>query len=206
MIRILVGKNEEVLNEESFKNIIHGFKNIYVDIGTGSGTYVYKKAIKNPDIFFIGMDPVKENMIEISSKAQKKYKKIHNILFIISAIENIPSFIADEVTVYFPWGILLEAIVKPIESMMQKIIYIAKDNASFDFITTYSEDFDGNQIKNRELPEINLEYFGKEEYSEKLKKMGLIMQHIYELSNNELKNFNSQWAKKLAFGKSRLFF
>jgi len=209
MIKIINGKNTKSLSEESFSDLVVKFENVCVDIGTGNGTYVYKQAIKNTNVLFIGIDPVKENMIKVSSKIVKRYKNsLCNILLMISSVENIPSAlngIADRITIYFPWGILLEGIVKPIEYLMKKIVCVAKDKASFDFITTYSENCDGNEIIKRRLPEIDSSYFD-EKYTKKLNEIGLILKSVNVLSNNELKNFDSQWAKKLAFGKSRQFF
>ena len=59
-IKMLVGKEERLLGIQTLKNLISNFQSIHVDIGTGDGKYIYRQALKNPNVYFIGIDNVKK--------------------------------------------------------------------------------------------------------------------------------------------------
>lgn len=206
---MLVGKDECLLDIQTLKNLTSNFQSIHVDIGTGDGKYIYKQALKFPNVYFIGIDNVKKNLEKTSTKVLKKYKNnTGNILFIISSLEAIPydiNNIADRITIYLPWGILLEAIVRPLEEILKHVAIIAKNQSIFEFIITYSPIYEGNEMERRGLPNIGPNYFCAE-YQKKLKSIGLVLTKISILSNDQLKQIESSWAKRLAFGRARQFF
>lgn len=206
----LFGKNEKILSAEELCNIISGYEKVCVDIGTGDGKNIYRKAKQYPNIFFIGIDPVKSGMTEIACKIIKKPEKggLNNALLVISTAENMPKElykIADIITILFPWGILLEGIIKPLDEFLDSIKKVAKHGTEFEFITTYSKSCEDNVIKNRNLPELSLDYFNGT-YKDILAEHGFMVSKI-ELHNNEyVKKFDSKWAKQLAFGRNRDFY
>lgn len=208
-IKMLVGKEERLLGIQTLKNLISNFQSIHVDIGTGDGKYIYRQALKNPNVYFIGIDNVKKNLEKFSAKILRKYRNnTSNVLFIISSLEAIPydiNNIADRITIYLPWGILLEAIVRPLEEILKYVVIIAKNRSFFEFIITYSHIYEENEMRKRGLPNIELNYFC-EGYQKKLRSIGLVLTKISILSNDQLKQIESSWAKKLAFGRPRQFF
>ena len=60
-------------------------------------------------------------------------------------------------------------------------------------------------MERRGLPNIGPNYFCAE-YQKKLKSIGLVLTKISILSNDQLKQIESSWAKRLAFGRARQFF
>ncbi len=60
-MRVLKGKT--IVEAFDFDKIIEESEMVVVDIGTGNGRFVYKNAKKNPTSFYIGIDPVSENMV-----------------------------------------------------------------------------------------------------------------------------------------------
>ena len=194
----------ELLSTTSF------YSSVSIDIGTGDGKRLYRVAQKNPDIFFIGIDPMKDNMAEISKKANRKPNKggINNLLLVIGSVEHLPEELnqmADDITVYFPWGSLLECIVKPIEESMSNIAKIAKDAATFTFVTTYSSSYEGNEIDKRQLPEISKSYF-EGVYAKLMAKLGLVVEEVTEMTSDDAKAIGTQWAKRLSSGRSRSYY
>ena len=171
-------------------------KKIIIDIGTGDGKLVLKNAIKNKQNFYIGIDPVKENFV-------KKKNMPENAMLLVGSLENLPKIEAeqkaDEISVILPWGSLLEAIVLANTDLLKNIKSIAKSGASFEFVFS-SENFD-----NLSLPKISKDYFGFD-YKAKLRSAGLIVKTVEVLSNDEIKNYGSSWANKLAYGRKREFF
>lgn len=206
----LFGKNNIVLTQEEFISKASDFNFVHIDIGTGDGRQVYRFAKDNPNTLYVGIDPVKSNMLEISNKIIKKPAKggLNNLILVIGAIENIPKELeaaADSLTVLFPWGSLLEGLVKPIPAILQNIVYLAKNSAMFEFILTYSESFESGEIQRRNLPDINLDYFDTT-YRAELKHIGLNVENIEVLDNKYIRLFESQWSKRLAYGRKRDFF
>lgn len=207
---VLQGKKENILSADELCAIASRFSKVTVDLGTGDGRNVYRKAKTSPDTLFIGLDPVKDNMAEIASKLIRKPEKggLSNVLLVLATAEAMPEelkSIADCVTVLFPWGSLLEGIIKPNVKMLEAICGIAKSGAQFEFITTYSDSCEATTIDRRELPELSLEYFNGE-YRGTLSKSGFEIVQIELLGNDYVKGFDSKWAKRLAFGRKRDFY
>ena len=209
-MNILDGKNLINIDSLQLENIVAGFDKICVDIGTGDGRNIYRKAKAEPGTFFIGIDPVKDNMEEIAVKLNKKPEKggLKNVVLAVAAAENMPPElhrIADTVTVLFPWGILLEGVVKPIDEFIDAVAETAKSGGKFEFITTYSPTYEENTIETRAMPELSIDYFNGE-YTDILKKHGLIVESVEMLDNEFVKGFDSKWARRLAFGRKRDFY
>lgn len=207
---VLTGKEEYTMSFEEFHSLTTGFGKICLDIGTGDGKNVYRKARANPDTLYIGIDPAKDNMLEIASKASKKPEKggAPNMLLVLACAEALPPELdgcADEVTVLFPWGILLEGIIKPKAEFLSSIRKAAKNGAAFEFVTTYCGACEENTINIRGLPELSMEYF-QGEYNDTLRESGYIIETVELHGNDYVKNFDSKWAKRLAFGRKRDFF
>lgn len=207
---ILSGKNAKEISKAELDALTYPYKRISIDIGTGDGRNIYRKAKADPETFYIGVDPVKDNMEEIAVKMAKKPEKggTKNALLCVATAENLPCELystADEVTVLFPWGVLLEGVIKPVEAFIEGIKKAAKCGAGFEFITTYGNAFEENMIETRSMPTLSKEYFDGE-YRNALKSLGLEIESIELLDNDFVKGFDSKWARKLAFGRRRDFY
>ena len=210
-LTVLIGSKTAEMTLDEFTAAVKGYEKVHIDIGTGDGRNIYKAACKNKDVFYIGVDPVKENMYDISKKAGKKPEKggAPNMLLVIASAEALPKELngaADSVSVYFPWGSLLECVIKPVGETLLKIAKIAKRGAEFTFVTTYSDSYEEGEITRRELPAISKEYFSGESYKSELSACGFAVEGVEEYDNEYVKQFNSQWAKRLAFGRKRAFY
>lgn len=207
---ILKGKTESELTEQAFSEMKARFACVTVDLGTGDGRNVYRKAKANPDTLFIGVDPAKDNMTEIAVKLCKKPAKggLDNVLLVPATAEALPDMLsgaAQNVTVLFPWGTLLEGIVKPVGAILDAVTKAAEDGAGFEFITTYSDRCEENTIESRGLPTLSTDYFNGP-YRDELLAHGLVVENVELLDNEYVKNFDSLWAKRLAFGRKRDFY
>lgn len=208
---VLSGGQTVELSQDDFRMIVNNYDKVHIDIGTGDARNIYKLAKSDPKTLYIGIDPVKENMYEIAKKISKKPSKggLTNVLLVIAAVEDLPfelNNIADSVSILFPWGSLLECVVKPNEKEMTNISNLVKDNAYFEFITTYSNSYEEGEIIRRDLPSISIEYFQSEQYVSTLYNLSFKITSVEEYDNEFVKQFHSQWAKKLAFGRKRSFF
>lgn len=106
----------------------------------------------------------------------------------------------------FPWGTLLEYVIKPNRDILSNVADLAKKEAHFEFVTTYSDSYEEAEIKKRGLPLLSKAYFLSEQYKAELSNSGFRIDDVKELDNEYVKQFNSLWAKRLAFGRKRSFF
>ncbi len=179
-----------------------------IDIGTGDGSYVLKKAREKPNTFFIGIDSNADNLRESSQKAAKRPDKggLSNVLFVHANAESLPKELfglAHEVTVNLPWGSLLTAVAKPDVSVLQEIAKICRPKASLSVIFGYELCNEQKMIEQCGLPELNPLYLNTI-LTEAYLRAGFTIQWCY-LTQDELKKHPTTWAKKLGFGKKRQF-
>lgn len=207
---ILNGKKQINISKDEFAQRAAMYEKTVLDLGTGDGRNVYKKALAQPQTLYIGLDAAADNMLEIASKITRKPEKggAPNVLLAVAGVESLPTELygcADEITVFFPWGTLLEGVVKPLPEFIKSIALAAKKNSRFEFVTTYSDSYEDTTISQRGLPELSTEYFSGE-YKKALQGFGLELENIEKLDNEFAKGFDSRWAKRLAFGRKREFY
>ena len=66
-MKIIKGKKILEITDLEFENIIKNFQKVYLDIGTGDGKFVYKNALEEKYILWVGLDP-SQKQLEIFSK------------------------------------------------------------------------------------------------------------------------------------------
>lgn len=206
-MKVLLGNKVKDICKKNLEELIKGYKSIILDIGTGDGGFVYKNAKENPTSFYIGIDSNEKNMIEYSTRLTKKVTKggLNNALYVLGNVENLPIELVntcDKIFVNLPWGSLRDGLIKGEENILNNLKLIAKNNATAEICTTYSEVYEEKEIINRNLPELSLDYFSKV-LKPKYKLCGLNIKNIKVYSNDQLKQLNTKWAKKLAYGRKR---
>ncbi len=115
-----------------------------VDIGTGDGRFVLDYAKQHPDTLCIGIDASLDGLADASRRAARKPARggVSNALFILCAAEQLPKELrgfADIVTINYPWGSLLKAVIEPRVDIMKKIARLAKPNASLRILLNESQ-------------------------------------------------------------------
>jgi 16S rRNA (adenine(1408)-N(1))-methyltransferase len=91
---------------------------VVVDIGTGSGTALLRRAAREPQTLFFALDADASAMAEASRRSARRSRRggLTNVVFVVAAAETLPgdlSGMADEVTIALPWGSLLRAALDP---------------------------------------------------------------------------------------------
>lgn len=201
MLKLLV--NKKLIEINNFDEKISAYDQVLVDLGTGNGKFIYDMAAKDEKNLYIGIEPTAENLFEYSKKTSKN--KIRNLVFLISSIENLGSELdgkADMVYVNFPWGTLLEAVVKDMPELLRKISNLGKEGSVFSFTFAYSNIHEPSEIEKRALPLLSEDYLHNQ-LRDIYKKAGLEIESCTNLSTLDIKNFGSFWAKKLFLGKNR---
>lgn len=175
-----------------------------LDIGTGDGRFIYKEASLHPNNLYIGIEPsvnFKEYQREINRK------KITNATLIKESIESFEAKkeFFDEVYINLPWGVLLKYVVTVDEKIFKKLANMLKTGGKLEITFGYDPKLESSESKRLNLKELNTEEKGflKEKYS---KIPSLSLDQFKTISNQELKENQTSWSKKLAFGAKRNFF
>lgn len=102
-----------------------------------------EEARRTPDALCIGIDACRDGLMEASARAAKKPEKggVSNALFVACAVERLPEAlcdIADVVTLNYPWGSLLQALVNPDVNVLTKIARLAKPSSELRILLNWS--------------------------------------------------------------------
>ncbi len=209
-MKIFESNKMKEIGSVEFDNRIKRFKSLVIDIGTGEGEFVYRKARQNREAMFIGVDSAAAAMLPYSIKSAKKTDKggLSNVMYVVANAEALPDTLygkADKIFINLPWGSLRDGIIKGEPGVLKSINKIAKANASLEICISYCDFYEKQVIKERGLPTLSISYI-----SDKLKYVynnyGISINKVSVLSNEDLKKMNTKWAKKLGYGKQREVF
>ena len=140
----------------------HTGEGVIIDIGTGDGRFVYQSARRNPNKFYIGIDPNTRPLEKISEKIHRKPAKggAANVLFVQSAIEDLPAEldgIADEVHVHFPWGSLLRAVAAGDVDVLRNLRRMCTAEALLEVVIGIDPERDRSELERLGLEPLSLE-------------------------------------------------
>lgn len=133
-MRIVEGKKQREMAPQAFVALAEGYARVALDLGTGDGGFVLRRARAEPRTLCIGLDAVAEAMAESARRARAKPAKggAANALFVVARAEALPPELigrCDEITVNYPWGSLLKAVAEPIPEVLVGIAACAKPGA-----------------------------------------------------------------------------
>ncbi|HKU75679.1 MAG TPA: class I SAM-dependent methyltransferase [Pyrinomonadaceae bacterium] len=158
----MVVPSDNSINEPSTNSLDHTGEGVIIDIGTGDGRYVYQSARRNPNKFYIGIDPNTRPLEKISEKIHRKPAKggAPNVLFIQSAIEDLPeelNGVANEVHVHFPWGSLLRAVATGDRALLQNVRRICAEDALLEVVIGIDPVRDKSELERLGVQPLTLE-------------------------------------------------
>ena len=120
------GKTPLQLTTDEFSRRVAGYKNIWLDLGTGDGRFVHQMSMQNRQDFFIGLDACRENLRENSRDCPA------NALYLIASAQSLPAELdglAAQITINFPWGSLLRGLLDGDMALLGGIARVARPNA-----------------------------------------------------------------------------
>lgn len=182
-----------------------------MDIGTGDGRFVYQMAQKNPDKFYIGIDPAQEPLRKISEKIFRNHKHggLKNAMFIRASVEDLPDElkdVADEVHVHFPWGSLLGAMLTGEAMALGQLRKICKQGSLLELVTSIDPGRDSTQMEKQkiEVPTVEIvESNLKQDYLQN----GFEIKEYGTFDSGNWPNICTSWAAKLkSSGKRQIFY
>ena len=202
----MIGNKKTDLSREELIGLAKCYDKTIIDLGTGDGRFVYKSAEKNPDKYYIGVDPSEKQLLVYSKRALRK--KLTNVIFCLGSIEIPPKELmglADVAFILLPWGTLLKNIVLPSREISKKISELIKRNGKLEIIFGYHQEFEPAEVERLDLPPLSKEYVNNTIIPE-FEKHGFELSSLQELTKGDLKQLETTWSKKLSFGKMRQIF
>lgn len=206
-MKAIIKKESKELSPSEWVAIKNNYQRVYVDLGTGEGEYAFRQSQKMEEILFVGIDACQEMMNDYALKAEKRAKKQHlkNLLYVVANAESLPEELtkcADKITINLPWGSLRDGIVKGCPVLLSNLKRISKSDTIIEIFITYSKEIEATEIESRDLPLLTDIYI-KETLGPLYRNSGIEIKKVKTLSNKELIQLDTKWAKKLGYGKPR---
>jgi 16S rRNA (adenine(1408)-N(1))-methyltransferase len=174
-------------------------------LGTGDGRFVLDQARRYPRKLCVGIDASAAAMVEGSRIASKKPARggVANALFVWANVEALPQELyglADEITINYPWGSLLRALVEPDLSVLRSIRNLAHPDTLFTILINLSVFEDLEYCQKLRLPPLDLAR-AKTDLVYPYRDAGIHVKKIQILDKDV--PHKTTWGQKLIRGSSR---
>jgi 16S rRNA (adenine(1408)-N(1))-methyltransferase len=199
---IVRGKQVSELDAAAFAAMIAPYSGVTIDLGAGDGRWAYRYASAHAGRFVVGIDPVAENMRELSAKAARKPERggLPNIAYVVASIEHLPDElrgIADEIFVTLPWGSLMRGIIVGDDAVLGGIASLAADGAALRIVLNTRIFDDPVPIDVRDLPDVTPDYV-LATLAPALARHGIAISDSRYMEADEVAAIETTWAKKLS--------
>lgn len=182
------GKQREQLDRQSLATSVATHACCQVDLGTGDGRCVRSSARAHPERLVIGVDACREQLYGASRRA------LPNELYVIANAEELPTElagVASLVTINFPWGSLLEGLLRPNSAVMAQVVALVRPGASLEV-----------RLNSGALAEAGYTLAaGASQARAVLHGAGFALAAPIDLDATALRACPTTWAKRLAFGR-----
>ncbi len=183
------GRQSREMNAIELHQLIAGFENVSLDLGTGDGRFVGKSAEQNKSTFFIGVDSCRENLHAYSRNG------LPNALFVIANAQSLPhelSGLASHVSINFPWGSLVESLLNNDVCLLNGLSRVTRPCA------TMSLHLNADALASAGW-DLNS---GANQIEDVLNTSGWTTRSRTCLDARDLRDIPTTWAKRLAFGRN----
>ncbi len=182
------GRTPYYLDSTELNARLTNYHRIILDLGTGDGRYVRHLAEDFPRHFIIGVDSCRENLRKHSRV------KLPNMLFAIASAQNLPcelNGLISHITINFPWGSLLESLLKGDSSLMCGLASISRPATTMEV-----------RLNGGALAEANTTLeAGTERIYNNLLCAGWQVKEPEMMKVQTLCTFPTTWARRLAHGR-----
>ncbi len=199
---VVRGKQAEEMSAAALAETIAPYEGVVVDVGAGDGRFAYRYAQEQPESFVIGVDPVRENLRELSAKAARKPARggLSNVLYVVASIEQVPPElrgIAGEIYVTLPWGSLMRGIILAEAAVLEGLASLAKDGAALHIVLNTRIFDDPVPLDVRDLPEVTPEYV-RDVLAPAYARQGIEIRGVRFMDADEVAAISTTWAKRLS--------
>ena len=199
---VVRGKQAQEMDAAALAEAIGPYESVVVDVGAGDGRFAYRYAQEHPARFVIGVDPVRENLRELSAKAARKPARggLPNVLYVVASIEQVPQglrAIASEIYVTLPWGSLMRGIILAEAAVLEGLASLAKDGAVLHIVLNTRIFDDPVPLDVRDLPDVTPEYV-RDVLAPAYARHGIEIGGVRFMDADEVAAISTTWAKRLS--------
>ncbi len=201
-ITVVHGKQTESCDLARLRDAIAPYDGVTIDLGAGDGRWAYRYALEHPQRCVIAIDPVRENLRELSAKAAAKPARggAANALYVVASIEQMPdalSHIADEIFVTLPWGSLMRGVILGEPAALEASARRGREGARVRIVLNTRIFDDPVPIEARDLPDVTPDYV-RNALTSRYAAAGLRIDATREMDADEVATLGTTWAKKLS--------
>jgi len=183
---------------------------VVVDLGAGDGLFAYRIAREHPEQFVIAIDANSRPLEKISEKIYRKPAKggLSNLLFLQAAVEDLPSELdglADEVTILFPWGSLLQTVMVGPQSNLENLRRICRDGALLRIHASLDFTKDKSEMERLGLSDLSLDQLDRA-LRDRYRSAGFEIVTSLQLNSRSAGLFETTWGRRLKQNPSRKYF
>ena len=182
------GKTSAEIDADKLAAGVVGYGDVLIDVGTGDGRYVLHVARTSPTWFAIGVDACRDNLRKASRKAPP------NALYVIANALALPKELggmASKVTINFPWGSLLTALLDGEPMLLEGLLALARPGAELKM-----------RLNAGALTEAGYTLeSGGAWVRRALHEGGFDVGDLVRQDARELRQCHTTWAKRLAYGR-----
>ena len=199
---VVKGKKTSEISRAQLDALIAAHDGVTIDLGAGDGRFAYRYALDHPRRLVIAVEPVRENVREMSAKAAKKPDRggAPNALFVAASIELLPpelARVADEIFVTLPWGSLMRGIILGDAAVLFAIGSLGREGASLRIVLNARIFDDPVPLEARDLPDATPEY-ARDALAPTFAAAGLRFDGARWLEPSEVAALGTTWAKRLS--------
>jgi 16S rRNA (adenine(1408)-N(1))-methyltransferase len=181
--------------------LIASHQAVVVDLGTGGGAAVLRRAKANPRTLVIGIDADARAMADSSRHAADKPTRggLPNALFLAGSAGELPGPLAeraDEMSVALPWGSLLRGLLAADPSLIARLAATLKPGASVELLVSATErDADATRTLNNDADAACLAHG--------LEAAGFSCAEWRPASESDVQRLSSGWGRRLGIPERR---
>ncbi|MCD6497870.1 MAG: hypothetical protein J7M25_06125 [Deltaproteobacteria bacterium] len=200
-MEILSGKKRVQLDEPGFAERLARHDGLWIDLGCGDAKFTFRTAIQHPDILVLGLDAAREPMVPQAVRARRSPKKggAPNLILAAAAVEDLPDMLrhrAETVSINFPWGSLLRAIVMAEQPILASICQLLRPAGSLDILLNDSLYAQPHVYEKMNLVRIDQEHL-ETITAPALTQSDLDVQAIETIPNHDIP-VHTSWGRRLA--------
>jgi 16S rRNA (adenine(1408)-N(1))-methyltransferase len=173
-----------------------------VDLGTGTGQAVLRRARAHPNQLVIGIDPDASAMADSSRRAAANPRKggLANAMFLAGAAADLPGPLcrrADQVTIALPWGSLLRGVLTADQKLLFSVCAVLKPRGEMEILVSATD-------RDAAAAGITLSNTGDaQELGCRLESDGLQLVECRLATKSDVDRLSSGWGKRLGIPAER---